>query len=595
MKQTFLPPDSCRPPVTSSLLWLILAIFPVAVGCGSGAGDVAFPEGWPFPAGETPVLAEDGMVVTTDAYASEVGVEILKAGGNAVDAVVAASFALAVVNPEAGNIGGGGFMVVRMADGSTASLDYRERAPLAASRDMYLDEAGELTDASTVGHRAVGVPGTVAGLWQAHQRFGSLPWAEVVTPALALAEGFEIRERQARQLRMAREDLVLFPSTRSTFLPGGEAPEVGEVFRQVELAATLARIAARGRDGFYTGRTADLIVAEMERGGGLITHADLEQMEAVWRDPVRVEYRGHTIISMPPTSSGGATLAAMARILEGYELGSLGYHSTEHVHLLVEAWKRAYADRNTYLADPDFVEIPLERMISEAYGAQRRAGISMDRATPSGEVGPGLGPADAGETTHLSVVDSQGNAVSVTTTINSFFGSKVTVTGAGFLLNNEMDDFSARPGFPNQYGLVQGEANAIEPGKRMLSAMTPTIVEDPDGDLLMVVGTPGGATIITNVFQQISNVVDFGMGLRTAVNAPRLHHQHLPDRIQYEPGALTPQVLSALESMGHEVEERQRPDAVYPYIGDVQAILRQGQGILAGASDHRRGGAAAGY
>jgi gamma-glutamyltranspeptidase/glutathione hydrolase len=367
------------------------------------------------------------------------------------------------------------------------------------------------------------------------------------------------------------------------------------VFRQPELAATLERIAGQGRDGFYLGQTADLIVAEMERGGGILTHEDLAGMEAAWRDPIQFTYRDHTVISMAPTSSGGATLAAMTQILEGYELGSLAWHSAEHIHLLAEAWKRAYADRNTYLADPDFVEIPLERMISKEYGMERRAGISPDRATPSLDVGPGLGPADNGETTHLSVVDRDGNAVAVTTTINSFFGSKVTVTGAGFILNNEMDDFSARPGFPNQYGLVQGEANAIQGGKRMLSAMTPTIVVNPEGHLLLVVGSPGGATIITNVFQQISNAVDFGMGVRMGVNAPRLHHQHLPDRIQYEPGSLPGEVVSVLEAMGHEMNERIRSGEVYPYIGDVQAIMRLPDGSLAGASDHRRGGAAVGY
>ncbi len=561
----------------------------------SRGADVPFPPGWPFPAGEAPLVSEEAMVVTTDAYASEVGAEILEQGGNAVDAAIATTFALAVVNPEAGNIGGGGFMVVRFADGAAASLDYRERAPLAASRDMYLDEEGKLTEASTVGHRAAGVPGTVAGMWAAHERYGRLPWAELVDPAVELAMGFEIRQRQARSLAMAEEDLRLFPATAATFLPGGEPPDEGEIFRQPELAETLIRIRDDGREGFYRGETADLIVAEMERGGGLITHQDLEEMEAAWREPVRFSYRGHEVISMPPTSSGGATLAAMAQILEGYDLGALEWHSTEHVHLLAEAWKRAYVDRNTYLADPDFVEVPLEEMISEEYGARRRTGISMEQATPSREVEPGLGPPDLGETTHLSIVDPDGNAVSVTTTINSFYGCKVTVEGAGFLLNNEMDDFSARPGHPNQFGLVQGEANAIEPGKRMLSAMTPTIVLDPNDELLMVVGTPGGATIITNVFQQISNVVDFGLALQQSVNAPRLHHQHLPDRIQFEPGALSPDVVLALEAMGHTVEERLSRGAVYPYIGDVQAILRRPDGRLAGASDPRRGGMAAGF
>ncbi len=580
-----------RAKATAAALVLLLG----HLGCRPGGQGISFPEGWPYSAEEPPILAGRGMVVSTDEYASEVGAAILQQGGNAVDAAIATSFALAVVNPEAGNIGGGGFMVVRLANGTTASLDYRERAPLAASRDMYLNEAGELTEASTLGHLAVGVPGTVAGLWEAYQRFGSLPWADLVAPAMALAEGFVLRERQARQIRMAEEDLRLFRATESVFLPERTPPAVGDVFEQPELEATLGRIAARGKDGFYLGLTADLILAEMERGGGIITHEDLAGMEAVWRDPLEFTYRDHTIVSMPPTSSGGATLAAMARILEGYDLGSMDYHSPEHVHFLAEAWKRAYADRNAYLADPEFVEIPLERMITAEYGDERRATIRADRATPSLEVGPGLGPPDDAQTTHLSVVDGERNAVSITTTINSFFGSKVTVTGAGFILNNEMDDFSGRPGFPNQYGLVQGEANAIEPGKRMLSAMTPTIVLDPGGELLLVVGSPGGATIITNVFQQISNVVDFGMGVRQASNAPRLHHQHLPDRIEYEPGSLSPEVVASLEAMGHELEERIRPGDVYPYIGDVQAILRLPDGILAGASDHRRGGAAVGY
>ena len=574
---------------------LFCVLFLAGTACTPGNPGVSFPGGWIYADDEAPVFSETGMVVSTDEYASAVGAGILEAGGNAVDAAIATSFALAVVNPEAGNIGGGGFMVIRLADGTTASLDYRERAPLGASRDMYLDEAGELTEASTLGHRAVGVPGTVAGLWEAHQRFGVLPWTDLVAPAVALAEGFEVRDRQARQIRMAQDGLRIFPSTEAAFLPNGGPPEEGATFRQLDLAATLGRIAEQGRDGFYLGLTADLIVAEMERGGGILTHEDLARMEAVWRDPVEVSYRGHTLISMPPTSSGGATLAAMAKILEGFDLNSLGYHSVEHVHLLAEAWKRAYADRNSYLADPDFVDIPLERLISQEYGAERRATIVLDRATPSLNVGPGLGPADDGETTHLSVVDASGNAVSITTTINSFFGSKVTVTGAGFLLNNEMDDFSGRPGFPNQYGLVQGEANAIEPGKRMLSAMTPTIVEDPSGELLMVVGSPGGATIITNVFQQISNVIDFKMGIRQSLNAPRLHHQHLPDLIQYEPGFLSSEVVSTLEAMGHKMEERFRAGDVYPYIGDVQAIMRLPDGTLAGASDHRRGGAAVGY
>jgi gamma-glutamyltranspeptidase / glutathione hydrolase len=556
-----------------------------------GMADIPFADGWPFPGADAPVLASSGMVASTDAYASEVGVEVMQAGGNAVDAAIAVAFALAVVNPEAGNVGGGGFMVVRLADGTTAALDFREKAPLAATADMFLDADGELTDLSTRGHLASGVPGSVAGLWEAHRRFGSLQWAELVAPAMELAEGFQVRERQANQFRIAERRLRTYPVTEATFLPGGEVPAVGSWFRQPELAATLGRIAARGRAGFYEGRTADLLVAEMRKGGGIITHEDLAAYEAVWREPIKVSYRGHTLISMPPPSSGGAILAAAAKILEGFDLATMEYHSPEHVHLLVEAWRRAYADRNTYMADPDFVEMPLDRLTSAEYAAERRATIALDRATPSEEVGPGLGPFGPGATTHFSVVDPMGNAVALTTTINSFFGSLVTVEGAGFLLNNEMDDFSALAGAPNQFGLVQWEANAIEPSKRMLSSMSPTIVAGPDGELLLVVGSMGGSTIITQVFQQVSNVVDFAMGIQQAVNAPRLHHQHLPDRIQYEPGALRREAVETLEAMGHHLQERTRDS----FIGDVHAILRLGDGRLAGASDPRRGGAAAGF
>lgn len=554
------------------------------------------PPDWPFALDAQPVRARTGMVVSTDQYASQVGSDVLAAGGNAVDAAVATSFALAVVNPEAGNIGGGGFMVIRFADGTSAALDYREKAPLAADRDMYLDENGELLEGYIHGHRAVGVPGTVAGLWAAHQRYGSLPWADLVAPAVELARGFRVRDREAHSLGGSVEALSAYPTTSATFMPGGVVPAVGSIFAQPDLADTMGRIRDHGRDGFYVGKTADLIVAEMERGGGLITGEDLAGYEAAWRDPIVFTYRGYTVTSMAPSSSGGATLAAMAKILEGFDLGSLDWHGVRHAHLLAEAWRRAYADRNAYLADPDFVTMPLERMISDAYGAERRSTIDLNRATPSADVGPGLGPPEREHnTTHLSVVDGSGNAVALTTTINSFYGSRVTVAGAGFLLNNEMDDFAARPGYPNQFGLVQGENNAIEPGKRMLSAMTPTIVARPDGSLMYVTGSPGGSTIITNVFQSVSNVVDFGMGVVGAVAAPRLHHQHLPDRIQYEPGALSAETLAELEAMGHETDERFTATALYPYIGDIQAIMVLPDGSLEGASDPRRGGAAIGY
>jgi gamma-glutamyltranspeptidase/glutathione hydrolase len=532
------------------------------------------------------------MVVSTDALASQVGVDVLRAGGNAVDAAVAVQFALAVVNPEAGNIGGGGFMVLRMDDGSTAALDFREKAPGAASRDMFLDEDGNGTDQSVVGHLAAGVPGTVRGMWDAHQRFGSMRWENLLQPAVELAEGFPVRPRFLRSLdtEMVRA-LSGFATSAAQFLPrDGRPPHVGDTLRQLDLAGTLTRIREQGPDGFYRGETADLIVAEMERGGGIMTLQDLGAYTAAWRDPIVFTYRGHSVVSMPPSSSGGATMAEIANVLEGYDLGSMPWHGPEMIHLYAEAWKRAYADRNQYLADPDFVEMPLDRMTSAEYAAERRADISLVRATPSTGVGPGLDAHDEGEhTTHYSIVDGSGNAVAVTTTINSWYGSKVTVAGAGFVLNNEMDDFAAKPGTPNQFGLVQGENNAVGPGKRMLSAMSPSIVVGPSGRLRMVTGTPGGATIITTVFQTLSNVLDFGMNAVQSVNAPRVHHQHLPDQIFFEPAGLEPYTVQRLRAMGHTLVER--PDVS----GDAQVILVGDDGTLTAWSDPRRGGRAVGW
>jgi len=577
---------------------MISAALAVAlIACGDTDWRSAVPSDWEFDLDAQPVVASHGMVVSTDAYASTVGAEILRGGGNAFDAAAATAFALAVVNPEAGNIGGGGFMVTRRADGSAAALDFRERAPNAASRDMYLDESGALSEGSRVGHRAVGVPGSVAGIWAMHERFGSVPWAEIVAPAIALAEGFVVRERQARSFAANAEALAEYPQTAAIFLGAdGNPAQVGETLVQTDLAGTLRRIQRDGRDGFYLGETARLIASEMRRNGGLITIADLSEYDAAWRDPVITDYRGHTIISMPPSSSGGVTLALMASILEGYDLASVQWHSPRMIHLLAETWKRAYADRNEYLGDPDFVEMPLARLMSKEYGAERRATISLDRATPSGEVTPGLGAyTPQHETTHFSVVDSAGNAVSITTTLNSFYGIKAVVSGAGFFLNNEMDDFAALPGTPNMFGLVQGEANAIEQGKRMLSAMTPTIVTRPGGALYCVLGSPGGATIMTNVFQNLVNLIDYDMSLVEAVSAPRIHHQHLPDRIQYERHSLSEETIATLESMGHEVQERYDPTSIYPYIGDIQAILVRPDGTLEGVSDPRRGGVAVGH
>lgn len=574
---------------------LALALSILAAGCAPSDADgtsVTFPERWPYSADAEPVVADNGMVVSTDEYASQVGTDILRAGGNAVDAAIAVQFALAVVNPEAGNIGGGGFMVLRTPDDQTAALDYREKAPLAATRDMFLDADGNLTDKSVVGHLASGVPGTVAGMWQAWERFGSMEWEALVAPAVELAEGFEVKERFLGSLGATMiESLSAFDASAAQFLPrDGQPPLVGDTLRQPDLAATLRRIMTNGPGGFYAGETADLIVAEMERGGGIITYEDLASYEAAWREPVSFEYRGHRVISMPPSSSGGPTMAEMSNILELYDLPSMSWHGPDMIHLYTEAWKRAFADRNYYLADPDFVDMPLERMTSDLYAAERASTIRMDRATPSAEIEPGLGPAasEGENTTHFSIVDAQGMAVSVTTTINSWYGSKVTVAGAGFVLNNEMDDFAAKPGTPNQFGLVQGENNAVGPGKRMLSAMTPSIVLDPSGDLLMVTGTPGGSTIITTVFQTISNVVDYRMNVVQAVNAPRVHHQHLPDQIFYEAGGLSAETVAALEAVGHTMVERSGVS------GDAQAIVVV-DGRLTAWSDPRRGGRAIGY
>jgi gamma-glutamyltranspeptidase / glutathione hydrolase len=565
-------------------------------GAAAAADTAVFPAGWEFPRSMlAPTLASQGMVVTTDRVASEIGADVLRRGGNAVDAAVAVHFALAVINPEAGNLGGGGFMIVRMGDGTTAALDFRETAPLAATRDMFLDAAGNPTEKSLVGHLAAGVPGSVAGMWEAHRRFGSLPWAELVQPAVNLAQGIVVHERLALSLQRHQDRLGGFPVTARIFLPGNRAPRVGERLVQADLAETLRRVAAQGADGFYKGRTAELVAAEMRRGNGLITAEDLARYRAVWREPVRFRYRGHEVISMPPPSSGGVTMAEMLNILEGYDLRRMGHLSAEHVHVFAEAARRAFADRNAYLADPDFVrDQPVARMASDEYAGQRRATIQQARATPSAQVQPGLGAApvaaarEGENTTHYSVMDARGNAVAVTTTINSLYGSLVTVEGAGFLLNNEMDDFTAKPGVPNQFGLVQGEANAVQPGKRMLSAMTPTIVLGPSGRVRLVTGAPGGATIISSIAMIVSNVVDFDMDVATATGAPRLHHQHLPDTLRYEKAGLRPEVAQRLRAMGHVVAERNG------FQGDVQSILVRSDGILTGVADPRRGGAAVG-
>ena len=591
-----------RPPHGTIPALLLLALLGCQPPAQPGdAGSVfrqaggSFPAAWTFSADADPVTATEGMVATTDAYASRVGVDILAAGGNAVDAAVATGLALAVVNPEAGNLGGGGFMMVRLADGTVHAQDHREKAPIAATRDMYLDEDGNVTDRSTVGHLAAGVPGSVAGLWEAHRRFGVLPWADVVQPSIDLANGFEVTVRLVSTLDAAQNGIRAFPASARVFLPGDAVPAVGDTFSQPDLAGVLTRLRDQGPDDFYRGETAALIAAEMERGGGIMTLEDLDRYTTIWREPVSFDYRGYTIHSMPPPSSGGLTMAAIANIVERWDLGEMGWNSPETIHVMAESFRRAYADRNEYLADPDFVELPTDEFLSETYADARAATISLDRATPSSQVNPGIEAfLDESHTTHYSVVDGLGNAVAVTTSVNSWYGGKVVVDGAGFFLNNTMDDFAAKPGTPNQFGLVQGERNAVGPEKRMLSAMSPTIVEDPDGDLFLLTGTPGGSTIITTVLQSIMNVVDHGMNVVQAVHAPRVHHQHLPDLVFFEHQGLPAATVQALEAFGHTVRERDPgpPDAYFAggMSGDVQMIMVMPDGSFTGWSDPRRGG-----
>ncbi|HEX5574933.1 MAG TPA: gamma-glutamyltransferase [Gemmatimonadales bacterium] len=570
---------------THSLAALVLVI--LVSGCGPRSGTPGIPPkpgvspAWRFSGQARVTNAATAMVVSGSPIASQVGRDILQQGGNAVDAAVAVGFALAVVHPEAGNIGGGGFMIIRRHEGPVYSLDYREAAPARASRDMYR-ALGE--DASVTGHLSVGVPGAVAGMVEAHRRFGRLPFRAVIDPAIRLAtDGFVVDDYRSRSIGEDSSRLVLFPASRATFLPADRPPAPGSRFQQPELAGTLEAIRDSGATGFYSGRVAELIVAEMQRGGGLITREDLAAYRPLWRDPIEIAYRGYTIYSMPPASSGGVTMGEILNIMEGFgrlpPFGSAGL-----IHREAEAMRRAFTDRNTYLGDPGFVHNPIERLLSKEYAASLRKEIG-ERASVTPHFDPA---AHAGSsTTHYSVIDGEGNAVSCTTTLNNSYGSAVTVTGAGFLLNDEMDDFATAPGEPNMYGLVQGEANAIAPGKRMLSAMTPSIVLDPSKHLYLVVGTPGGPKIITMVYHVISNVIDHHMPLPDAVTAPRMHHQGLPDSLQVEADGFLPETLDSLRARGHAVSSRGK-------WGDVEAIIRTAAGWQ-GVSDPRLGGGGAGY
>ena len=514
---------------------------------------------------------------------------MLREGGNAIDAAVAVGFALAVVHPSAGNLGGGGFMVIRLANGDLVANDHREKAPSKVHRDMFLDEDGEVVEGlSTASHLAVGVPGSVDGLLGILARYGTLSRKRVLAPSIMLArDGFALPADLAGQFARLRARFEPYPASVAKFTRADGSPwEAGDVFIQPDLAATLRRIWEHGRAGFYEGTTADLIVAEMVRGGGLISREDLVDYRAVWREPVQGTYRGHQIVSMPPPSSGGALLVQMLNMLEAYDLAALGRGSAATVHLMVEAERRAYADRAEHLGDADFYPVPIKMLIDKGYARGRFADFDPSAASRSVDIGAGRWPAESPETTHVSVMDGDGNAVAYTTTLNLGYGSKIVVTGGGFLLNNEMDDFSSKPGAANAFGLLGGEANAVAPGKRMLSSMTPTVVLK-DGEPVLVTGSPGGSTIITTVLQVVTNVIDHGMDLAAAVAAPRFHHQWLPDQIRHERGAISASALSDLKSLGHVDMTEASP------WGDANSVMRLGEALIARSDPRNAGGAAA--
>ncbi len=530
-----------------------------------------FPADWRFKIGESGTFAPTAVVASNSALASAAGDEIMRAGGNAVDAAVATGFALAVTFPFAGNLGGGGYMVIRMADGRTAAVDYREIAPLAASRDMYLGRDGKLTDESVVGYRASGVPGAVAGMSAALAKYGTKSLREVLQPAIHLAdEGFVVDSMLFTSLDHSRDYLERFDG-KTVFYPNGKPLQPGTRFRQPALARTLRLIAEQGPDAFYKGEVGDSLVAGMKRGGGIITKEDLARYKPEWRQPIASTYRGYKLFTMPPSSSGGVTITETLNILETFDslppFGSVGY-----THALASAYQRAFIDRNAKLGDPAFVHVPLDKLTSKSYARELRKTIAPDRASATPVLEHTI--ADGNHTTHYSVVDGAGNAVATTTTINNGYGSGVYLTGPGFFMNDEMDDFAAQPGKPNMFGLVQGEQNAIAPGKRMLSAMSPTIVLDPQGKLLLVVGAAGGPRIITATSQVILNVIQNHMTLADAMRAPRLHHQALPDTLRFEANGLTPAVVDSLKAMGWSMD---------PVRGsaNVNAIMRAGSGWVA--------------
>jgi gamma-glutamyltranspeptidase/glutathione hydrolase len=566
-----------------------------------------------WASGMRPAHAPHAMVASVHELASQAGVEMMQAGGNAVDAAVATGFALAVVHPQAGNLGGGGFLLLRMANGETHFLDYREKAPAAATRDMYLDAQGKvIRHASTVGYRAIAVPGSVAGLVYAQKKWGKLPLERVMAPALKLArEGFALSYEDARSFRDPDYHLGEFAESKRIFQRGGQRDvnyyQPGEIFRQPELAATLERI-AKDPDDFYHGKLAQELAGAVQKGGGLMTAADLAAYEVKEREPVRGSYRGYEIISTPPPSSGGIALIEILNILEGYDLRRLGSRSADSMHLTAEAFRRAFFDRAEFLGDPDFATIPVAQLMDKKYAAAWRESLNPAHASASAELhrpafreldryagkGPRRAPRERVHTTHYSVVDAEGNAVAVTTTLNDSFGSAVTAQGLGFLLNNEMDDFTTKPGVPNIYGLIQGPANAIGGGKRPLSSMMPTMVAK-DGKLFLVLGSPGGSTIISTVANILMGVVDYGMNIQEAVNAPRFHHQWLEDALYLERGRFSPDTLRLLEARGHKVRA-EAPWGAQDLWGDGECIeidLKTGERL--GASDARNNGKVVGY
>ncbi|MDA0196525.1 MAG: gamma-glutamyltransferase [Bacteroidetes bacterium] len=559
-------------PIKNLLLYFLIYSF--IVGCSTSIEDISSNVG---------VIGDSAMVASAHPLASQVGVDIMRKGGNAFDAAVAVQFALAVVYPRAGNIGGGGFAVIRESNGNIASLDFREKAPSLASKDMYLDINGEVIQGkSTVGRLACGVPGTVDGMYRLHEKYGSMSMSELIQPSIFLADqGFILTADEAQNLNRFQED---FKANNSWAIPTIKetAWQEGDSIYYKELAVTLSLIRDMGRAGFYEGIIADQIVKDLRRGGGIMTMEDLANYESKWREPVVGQYRNHKIISMPPPSSGGVALIQLLRGSEKYSFDNWGHNTPKTMHAMIELERRVYADRATYLGDPDYYEVPQEMLLSDEYLEERFSDIALNKKTDSKAIKEGIeGAIESVETTHFSIVDPFGNAIAITTTLNNYFGNKVMVKGAGFFLNDEMDDFSLKPGVPNQFGLIGAEANAIAPNKRMLSSMTPTIVEK-DGRLLMLTGTPGGATIITSVYQTILNVIDHGMTMQESVNAKRFHHQWLPDKVLFEEGGFDPKVISELTELGHNLE-------LIDGLGRMDCILVMEDGKLEGASDITRG------